>query len=462
MKQIYSLFTVLFLLSILLFSCSEENEEGCDIIKSAENNKYSVVIDSGSSAESRAITDLVQGGGNYSEGSLVKLYTKDRKFMATAVGSAGTTWLQNGDPNSTTILTSSINQDWSVAIKYYSDVILDCTAPGGDGSKVTKTLEVGSQLPDPVVTAGYTFEGWYEGGTRVYIVPESSNRTITGKFTTAISISDYIFVGANAIIFSNGKKHIVGNATWRSIIYANGRYITVGSNYITSSTDGVIWITPKQVGESIWQGITYGNGKFVVIGTDGYITTSTDGVNWTKPEKQITLATSSITYANGKFVAVGLEGYIASSTDGVNWSTKYKASENWNAVTYGNGKFVAVGRHGFALNSSDGDHWFKSYDVKVARANGIIYANGKFVAVGDNGLINISLDGYYWGTKGKVGDVSWQSITYANGKFVAVGSYGYMTSSTDGENWTEPRQLRDESGNILTSSFLYSSCPVVN
>ena len=164
MKQIYSLFTVLFLLSILLFSCSEENEEGCDIIKSAENNKYSVVIDSGSSAESRAITDLVQGGGNYSEGSLVKLYTKDRKFMATAVGSAGTTWLQNGDPNSTTILTSSINQDWSVAIKYYSDVILDCTAPGGDGSKVTKALEVGSQLPDPVVTAGYTFEGWYEGG----------------------------------------------------------------------------------------------------------------------------------------------------------------------------------------------------------------------------------------------------------------------------------------------------------
>ena len=182
MKQIYSLFTVLFLLSILLFSCSEENEEGCDIIKSAENNKYSVVIDSGSSAESRAITDLVQGGGNYSEGSLVKLYTKDRKFMATAVGSAGTTWLQNGDPNSTTILTSSINQDWSVAIKYYSDVILDCTAPGGDGSKVTKALEVGSQLPDPVVTAGYTFEGWYEGGTRVYIVPESSNRTFTAKF----------------------------------------------------------------------------------------------------------------------------------------------------------------------------------------------------------------------------------------------------------------------------------------
>ena len=210
MKQIYSLFTVLFLLSILLFSCSEENEEGCDIIKSAENNKYSVVIDSGSSAESRAITDLVQGGGNYSEGSLVKLYTKDRKFMATAVGSAGTTWLQNGDPNSTTILTSSINQDWSVAIKYYSDVILDCTAPGGDGSKVTKALEVGSQLPDPVVTAGYTFEGWYEGGTRVYIVPESSNRTFTAKFKA-------IFVEKTIIISTKSTDtHFSGDgfASW--------------------------------------------------------------------------------------------------------------------------------------------------------------------------------------------------------------------------------------------------------
>lgn len=35
--------------------------------------------------------------------------------------------------------------------------------------------------------------------------------------------------------------------------------------------------------------------------------------------------------------------------------------------------------------------------------------------------------------------------------FVAISKNGYMTTSSDGETWTEPVQMKDESGNNVTS-----------
>lgn len=455
MKQIYSLFTVLFLLSILLFSCSEENEEGCDIIKSAENNKYSVVIDSGSSAESRAITDLVQGGGNYSEGSLVKLYTKDRKFMATAVGSAGTTWLQNGDPNSTTILTSSINQDWSVAIKYYSDVILDCTAPGGDGSKVTKTLEVGSQLPDPVVTAGYTFEGWYEGGTRVYIVPESSNRTITGKFTAA----GFIIVGDDGYVISPSGTQKIGISTWNAITYGNGKYVAIGCNSLgitTTSTDGVTWTTPNSNGltSTGWKCIIYGDGLYVAASTDGYVSTSTNGLTWSMT-KQIGYGWQSIAHGPGKFVLLSETGNIATSSDGINWENKRQFYDaNWYAITKST-DYVAVGQG--SSTSYDAISWTTPI-ISNYKWRSIVFGKGQYVAVGDGGYITTSRDGISWTTPQKVGTVGWKSIICKD-RYIVVGENGYFITSKNGTNWTIPEQVKDDSGRVLSIN-LNDACAI--
>lgn len=476
MKQIYSLFTVLFLLSILLFSCSEENEEGCDIIKSAENNKYSVVIDSGSSAESRAITDLVQGGGNYSEGSLVKLYTKDRKFMATAVGSAGTTWLQNGDPNSTTILTSSINQDWSVAIKYYSDVILDCTAPGGDGSKVTKALEVGSQLPDPVVTAGYTFEGWYEGGTRVYIVPESSNRTFTAKFNA----SGFLIVGNQGYIISPFGTLQVGADNWSIIARGKGKYVVMGSNYgmVTTSTNGLTWSEPQRVvgRDYNWFSIAYGNNKFIVVGYGGYSSTSSDGINWTTPQRIGTTSDNwlNIAYENGRFIALraampgshGGAGYISTSTDGVNWTApKPVGTVEWRGITYGNGKFVVVGLAGYMALSTDGLNWYLPFEIGTNTWNDVTFGNGRFVAVGSNGGIATSTDGANWSIiKKSEKDIRWESIAYANGKFLVIGTdnnSGVVTTSKDGITWSVPEEVKDVNGQPLTNIKFNAVCDIM-
>ena len=102
------------------------------------------------------------------------------------------------------------------------------------------------------------------------------------------------------------------------------------------------------VGTNSWNAIAYGNGKYVAVGSSGYVTTSTDGINWTTP-KQIAGSSytwNGIIYANGKFVACGQYSYIAVSTNGTNWTT-YKvdssATYNWADIAYGNSKFVVVG-----------------------------------------------------------------------------------------------------------------------
>lgn len=445
MKQIYSLFTVLFLLSILLFSCSEENEEGCDIIKSAENNKYSVVIDSGSSAESRAITDLVQGGGNYSEGSLVKLYTKDRKFMATAVGSAGTTWLQNGDPNSTTILTSSINQDWSVAIKYYSDVILDCTAPGGDGSKVTKALEVGSQLPDPVVTAGYTFEGWYEGGTRVYIVPESSNRTFTAKFKLARFLiageEGYIvtIMGTNPTVAVDIKQ--IGKNAWNTITYGNEKYVAVGyDSYITYSIDGVIWESPSHTSWGTdYIRIAYGNGRFAIVkepSTAATVSVTSDFIDYNGSLYESGSFVYDIAYGKNKFVGVGSRSGLGIAyvlNDGSSkWSSYYKVIVgSIKSIIFDGNQFVTLNNSGYVSTSSNGTSWSEQGYTGTYFLTNMAYGNGIYVGCGDGGYVSMSNDCTIWTTPKRIGTNKWLAVTYGGGLFLMVGEKGYISSSSD-------------------------------
>lgn len=59
---------------------------------------------------------------------------------------------------------------------------------------------------------------------------------------------------------------IVGTNAWFDIAFGNGKYVAVGDNgYISTSTNGTSWTTPKQVGTTRWSKIAYGNGKFFAI-----------------------------------------------------------------------------------------------------------------------------------------------------------------------------------------------------
>ena len=189
----------LILFSVLIISCTKGNvyDSAC------EDGKYVVTINSPST---RALDDQVQGGGKYSDGETVSLYTTELKFTAEANGSAGGKWLSD-DPQSRVTLTSGINQDWSVTIKdYYCDVTFDNTAAGGDGTIKTESMKFGEQLPTPVAISGYTFEGWFDGDIQITTVPNNPKIHISGKFNKKIQV---IGISVTDVAFNNDATALV-------------------------------------------------------------------------------------------------------------------------------------------------------------------------------------------------------------------------------------------------------------
>lgn len=322
-----------------------------------------------------------------------------------------------------------------------------------------------------IPNAGYAFDGWYEGSTKIssetnYTFTVSSSRTITGKF----KLIKYIVVGDDGYIISSSKMQRVGTNNWNAITYSNGKYVAVGgSGYITVSTNGVDWNTPKQVGSNVWNAIIYANGKFVVVGYKGqqaFATYSTDGIEWAAPVPIPSLygILRSIAFGNGKFVAVGYHeyggkeyGYITTSTDGVTWTSAIKIGEDTGtqlkSVTFGNGKFAAIGE-GYATTSEDGISWSSLTRISYDKFYSIIYAKDKFVICGSNTVIYTSTDLVTFEERfSKRGTSSLVSLLYEGGRIVALRSNGYYLLSEDGINWSEPAQITDNLGNPVTANL---------
>lgn len=266
---------------------------------------------------------------------------------------------------------------------------------------------------------------------------------------------------------------IVGSNAWNAVAYGNDIVVAVGvGGYVTMSTNGVDWNTPKQVGSNVWYAVTYANGKFVAVGGSGYsgqkafATYSTNGIDWATPVSIPSLYgdLSSITYANGKFVAVGYHeyggkdyGYITTSTDGVTWTSAIKIGEDTEtqlmAVTFGNGKFVAIGG-GRITTSEDGISWSALARISYDKFYSIVYAKDKFIICGTNTVIFTFTDLVTFEQRfAKPGTSSLISVLYESGRIVALRSNGYYLLSENGIDWSEPAQITDESGNTVTAKL---------
>lgn len=260
---------------------------------------------------------------------------------------------------------------------------------------------------------------------------------------------------------------IVGSNTWNAIAHGNGRYVAVGGGgYITTSIDGVNWVTPKQVETTSWYNIVFGNGKFVALSSKCYITTSADGVTWTPPKyigyDSTKESWTGMAYGNGTFVIIGItlgeQRRVITSTDGITWTspTHVGGSPWWKYIAHDGSKFLAICDMSNAiLASADGTTW--SIYTNIGNLPwgdtwfNIAHENGKYIAVGTSGYIATSTNGQTWTTPKQVGVNDWYDATYRNGKFIAVGTNGCITISIDGENWAAPKQIKDESGNTVTA-----------
>lgn len=473
----------LFAAAICFASCSKEDiiEKVAEIPEGKILVGTEIVIDGVDQSDTRAVSEA-----GYTTGD--GLYDKKDKVTVAAFANEGyelVTFYDKKDPNinlgASYTLTVQEPRTFKAefARKYTITVSANPTAggtvAGGGTYRGGKTCTLTA-----TANAGYVFDGWYEGSTKVssdtnYSFIVSSNRTITGKF----KIEGFIIVGDYGYIISPFGTLQIGNDNWSLIAHGNGRYVVIGTNYgmATTSTNGAAWSEPQQVvgRDYNWYAIAYGNNKFVVVGYDGYSSTSTDGVNWTTPKKIGTTSDNwhAVTYANGKFVALraatpgsyGGAGYISTSTDGINWTTpKSVGTVEWYGICYGNGKYVAVGGKSSMVSSTDGINWYRPFQIGDGTFSwsDITYGNGIFVAMGRGGYIATSSDGVNWTTP-KEHEIKYLSaISYANGEFVVIGSknnnMNYISTSVNGVTWSIPKQVKDENGQPLINIQLNGIC----
>ena len=246
----------------------------------------------------------------------------------------------------------------------------------------------------------------------------------------------YYWQTASAPMWSNGT---MPSASWESIAYGNGLFVTTGSGKEAYSTNGINWVQPG-IPKGSWNLVAYGNGKFIAV-TSNKAAYSTDGITWTASTLPSSANWTSVAYGNNKFVVIAGEGSDKAiySTDGITWTeSTLPSSAYWMSVTYGNGIFIAVSKYSKSKGaySTDGITWTE-ISLPISSLSSVTYGNNLFVAVTFNKAA-YSTDGITWTTSTlPSSDYDEPKITYGDGKFVVVSGISNLTAySTDGITWT--------------------------
>src|SRR5207247_8421138 len=161
------------------------------------------------------------------------------------------------------------------------------------------------------------------------------------------------------------------------VVFAQGKFVVVGGDRISTSTDGATWNQHGLGGEVNLRSIVYGTDQFVAVGSRfdevtvselKTVATSPDGITWTQQPLDTLGRLTAIAFGSGRFVALGSGGVVVSSTDGITWTDAPLVWGERSGVAYGNGRFVAVGvtetfrgNLGVILTSADGMTWNQTY-----------------------------------------------------------------------------------------------------
>ena len=288
----------------------------------------------------------------------------------------------------------------------------------------------------------------------------SSNRTIAGEFNPV----NFIAIGSNGYIVTPTKIQQLGTTeAWKSIAYGNGKYV-IGSTFgnISTSTDGENWTTPKKIDSNPWQWIMYENGIFVAVGSS-YISTSRDGIIWTELIPISSIISGGVQgagHGGGFFAISNNNGYTATSTDGVTWTRKGKGATSSYAIGCSENRFISVTNGGYLYVSEDAGQNWKLGSTGNISPHKITYGKGVFVG-GYHGKIGYAFDteylnSFYETTVGTSED-EWISTDFGKETFISISKAGKYVISSDGENWTDPVELKDSENNVIKAVF-YDVC----
>ena len=211
---------------------------------------------------------------------------------------------------------------------------------------------------------------------------------------------------------------------------------------VRSSPDGIVWTTRNSIlGSSPIQKVFFANGLFVAIGNN-FISTSPDGINWTARTSNIpTGQLYEIVYTGAFFLAITLQGSVILSNDGITWSpvtTVGLPANGLNVLAYGAGIIIIGTTIGKLYSSTDGINWTLRLDIGISSyVTGLIYDGTRFVAVCGT-LLKISADGITW-TAGANIPISGPKLRFTNNKyFLYTNAYW---ESIDLVSWSGARSV---------------------
>ena len=232
-------------------------------------------------------------------------------------------------------------------------------------------------------------------------------------------------------------------ASMNDIVFANDKFVAVGSTDAYYSADGMTWVSAGSVDASqpyaTRNALAYGDNRYVCVCKNGYLYHSVDGKSWTQANKPGTSNFVSVAYGHAGFVAVTDSAGICKSVDGKTWGsiTTVKAGGIFYDIAYGDGRYVAVGHNGNAYVSEDGSTWSTLSGMSSVNILSIAYGNGRFVAVGNNGNAYYLNDGATrWVTISSFTSANMTEIMFAAGVFVCNCGNGKTAHSDNGINWT--------------------------
>ena len=214
----------------------------------------------------------------------------------------------------------------------------------------------GTNGPAAYSTDGITWTntGLPTSGSGLYYQGSIGN----GYFFAAPWNTQYFFYSSNHGQSWSGYQSLPNATVWTAICYGNNTYVTLSrggtTGYGAYSYNLTTWTAVNIPFNQNWNSIVYANGKFVAVGT-GVASTdvsslySTDGITWTASAlPTANTSANAVTFGNGYFLATSTSGIYSGSpyyysTDGITWTANAMPSpQDWSAVAYGNGKFVAV------------------------------------------------------------------------------------------------------------------------
>lgn len=254
--------------------------------------------------------------------------------------------------------------------------------------------------------------------------------------------------------------------TWRSIHYANGRYIalsTSGKNRLLNTNSTSVWPTYEMIDTigdmQTWESLAYSAGYHMAIASDGTnrFARSTNGSTWTSfqtktsggtlinnPWHRIVVSSDTNTIVILSRSGTNEIGYTSTGTSGDNGSvwtfTTSQDTKSLEDIVYGADKWVAIASANTAGNRISYSTNLTSWtDISVFSTTkltnevewrSIAYGNGYYTAVG--------VEDVSWKAQTVSQQNQWQGIAFGNGIFVAVAGNGSnrVMTSTDGRTWT--------------------------